>query len=62
MENTCKLLFELSSSERMRVLLELQKQQMKLSHISKKTEDDVHGDVTTVTATQRKQNISKSKE
>ena len=36
MEKTCKLLFELSSSERMNLLLKLQKQKMKLSHISEK--------------------------
>ncbi len=36
MEKTCKLLFELSSNERMSVLLELQKQRMKLSHIAEK--------------------------
>jgi len=32
----CKLLFELSSSERMNIMLEIQKQRLKLSHISKK--------------------------
>jgi len=36
MEKLCKLLFELSSSERMDVMLEIQKQRLKLSHISKK--------------------------
>ena len=36
MERLCKLLFELSSSERMRIMLEVQKQRLKLSHISKK--------------------------
>jgi len=35
-ERLCKLLFELSSSERMNVMLEIQKQRLRLSHISKK--------------------------
>lgn len=36
MEKLCKLLFELSSSERMNIMLEIRKQPLKLSHISKK--------------------------
>ena len=36
MERLCKLLFELSSSERMNAMLEIQKQRLRLSHISKK--------------------------
>jgi len=36
LEKPCKLMFELSSSERMNLLLKLQKQKMKLSHISEK--------------------------
>lgn len=36
MEKPCKLMFELSSSERVNLLLKLQKQKMKLSHISEK--------------------------
>src|SRR3990170_2669558 len=36
MERLCRLLFELSSSERMNIMLEIQKQRLKLSHISKK--------------------------
>jgi predicted transcriptional regulator len=36
LENLCKLLFELSSSERMNVMLELQRQRLKLSQVSKK--------------------------
>jgi predicted transcriptional regulator len=35
-ERLCKLLFELSSSRRMSILLEIQKQRLKLSQISKK--------------------------
>jgi len=35
-ERLCRLLFELSSSERMNVILEIQKQRLRLSHISKK--------------------------
>lgn len=34
-EKLCKLLFELSSSERMSIMLEIQKKKLKLSHISK---------------------------
>ena len=36
MEGTCRLLFELSSSDRMNLLQKLQKQRMKLSHVSEK--------------------------
>ena len=36
LEKPCKLMFELSSSERVNLLLKLQKQKMKLSHISEK--------------------------
>jgi predicted transcriptional regulator len=35
-ERLCKLLFELSSSERLRIMLKIQKQRLKLSHISRK--------------------------
>jgi len=40
-EKMCKLLFELSSSERMNIMLEIQKQRLKLSHISKKLDMNV---------------------
>ena len=36
MERLCRLLFELSSSERMNIMLEIQKQRLKMSHISRK--------------------------
>src|SRR3990170_662939 len=36
MERLCRLLFELSSSERMNIMLEIQEQRLKMSHISKK--------------------------
>ena len=55
LENLCKLLFELSSSERMNVLLELQKQRLKLSHISKKL------DMTVTEASRHLQRLSEAK-
>jgi predicted transcriptional regulator len=55
LETTCKLLFELSSNERMNVLLGLQKQRMKLSHISKKL------DMTVTEASRHLQRLSEAK-
>ena len=55
MEKLCKLLFELSSSERMNVMLELQKQRLKLSHVSKKL------DMTVTEASRHLQRLSEAK-
>jgi len=51
----CKLLFELSSSERISVMLEIQKQRLKLSHISKKL------DMTVTEASRHLQRLSEAK-
>ena len=54
-ENLHKLLFELSSPERINIMLELQKQELKLSHISHKLD-------TTITQTSRNlQRLSEAK-
>ncbi len=55
MENACKLLFELSSSERMNLLQKLQKQRMKLSHVSEKL------DMTITEASRHLQRLSEAK-
>jgi len=55
MERLCKLLFELSSSERMNIMLEIQKQRMKLSHISKKL------DMTVTETSRHLQRLSEAK-
>jgi len=55
LEKLCKLLFELSSIERMNVMLELQKQRLKLSHISKKL------DMTVTEASRHLQRLSEAK-
>ena len=55
MENACRLLFELSSSERMNLLKKLQKQRMKLSHVSEKL------DMTITEASRHLQRLSEAK-
>ena len=55
MERLCKILFELSSSERMRVMLEIQKQRLKLSHISRKL------DLTVTEASRHLQRLSEAR-
>lgn len=55
MERLCKLLFELSSSERMSVMLEIQKQRLKLSHISRKL------DLTVTEASRHLQRLSEAR-
>lgn len=55
MEELCKLLFELSSPERMGILLEIQSQGLKLSHISQKL------DLTVPEASRHLQRLSKAK-
>ena len=55
LEKTCKLLFELSSNERMNVLLELQQQRLKLSHISEKL------DMTITEASRHLQRLSEAR-
>jgi predicted transcriptional regulator len=45
MENVCNLFFELSNENRLRIMLELEKEPLKLTHISKKldlTSSDTH--------------------
>jgi len=54
-ERLCKLLFELSSSERMNVMLEIQKQRLKLSHLSKKL------DMTVTEVSRHLQRLSEAK-
>jgi len=54
-ERLCKLLFELSSSERMGVMLEIQKQRLKLSHISRKL------DLTVTEASRHLQRLSEAR-
>ena len=36
MENVCSLFFELSNEDRLSIMLELEKEPLKLTHISKK--------------------------
>ena len=36
MENVCSLFFELSNEDRLRIMLELEKEPLKLTHVSKK--------------------------
>ena len=55
LENMCKLLFELSSSERMNVLFELQNQGLKLSYVSKRL------DMTVTEASRHLQRLSDEK-
>ena len=55
LEKPCKLMFELSSSERMNLLLKLQKQKMKLSHISEKL------DMTVTETSRHLQRLSEAK-
>jgi predicted transcriptional regulator len=55
LEKLCKLLFELSSSERINVMLELQKQRLKLSHLSKTL------DMTVTEASRHLQRLSKAR-
>jgi len=54
-ERLCKLLFELASSERMNVMLEIQKHRLKLSHISKRL------DMTVTEASRHLQRLSEAK-
>lgn len=54
-EKLCKLLFELSSPERMNILLEIQRQGLKLSHISQKL------DLTVPEASRHLQRLSEAK-
>lgn len=55
LEKLCKLLFELSSCERINVMLELQKQRLKLSHVSKKL------DMTVTEASRHLQRLSEAR-
>jgi predicted transcriptional regulator len=55
MERVCKLLFELSSSERMNIMLKIQKQRLKLSHISRKL------DMTVTEASRHLQRLSEAR-